>query len=137
MNWSNFESAKRQSSLISAYEHVRRKKIIAHVISVDSSKLNKMIRLNRGKNHGVNLQSAVVTSQGVVGFVYRISDNFSDVLTILDSKSKVDGYIARTGSHGIVEGNLQGRANMKYVKRRDPVVLDDVIITSGLGNILS
>ncbi len=129
------ETARSQSALINIHDGIKRPKIVAQVISVDSSKLNKMIRLNKGKNHGVALQSAVVTSRGVVGFVYRLSDNFSDVLTILDSKSKVDGFIARTGSHGIIEGNLQGQAKMKYVKRRDPVVLDDMIITSGLGNI--
>jgi len=129
------ESAKKQNKLIQVHDSINRDKIVAQVISIDSSKLNKMIRVNRGKNQGVKLQSAVVTSLGVVGFVYRLSDNFSDILTILDSKSKVDGYIARTGSHGIIEGNLKGQAKMKYVKRRDPVVLDDVIITSGLGNI--
>ena len=129
------ENAKNQHSLIQIYEPVQRNKVVAEVISIDSSKANKMIRLNKGKNHGVELQSAVVTHQGVIGFVYRISDNFADVLTILDSKSKIDGLIARTGSHGIIEGNLQGQATMKYVKRRDPVVLDDIIVTSGLGNI--
>lgn len=129
------ENAKKQNKLIQIHDNIDRGKIVAQVISIDTSKLNNIIRVNRGKNQGVELQSAVVTSRGVVGFVYRISENFSDILTIIDSKSKVDGYIERTDSHGIIEGNLQGQANMKYVKRRDPVVLDDVIITSGLGNI--
>lgn len=129
------EDTRKQNTLIAQYESVQREKIIAEVISVDSSKLNRMIRVNRGKNHGIELQSAVVTNQGVVGFVYRLSDNFADILTIIDSKSKVDGVVSRTGSHGIIEGDLKGQAKMKYVKRRDPVVLDDVILTSGLGNI--
>ena len=129
------EDARKQNALIAQYESVQREKVIAEVISIDSSKLNRMIRVNRGKNRGVELQSAVVTNQGVVGFVYRLSDNFADILTIVDSKSKVDGVVSRTGSHGIIEGDLKGQAKMKYVKRRDPVVLDDVILTSGLGNI--
>ena len=129
------EDARRQRGLIEIYGQVNREKILAKVISINSSKLNRMIRLNKGKKHGVALQSAVVTHQGVVGFIYRLSDNFSDVVTLIDSKSKIDGMIERTGSHGIVEGDLLGQAKMKYVKRRDPVVLDDLILTSGLGNI--
>ena len=128
-------SAKSQNKLIEIYDSTDRPKVLANVISVDTSKLNKMIRVNKGKKHGVELQSAVVTHRGIVGFVYRISDNFSDVLTLLDSKSRIDGIIQRTESHGIVEGDLQGLAKMKYIKRRDPIVLDDQIVTSGLGNI--
>ena len=59
-----------------------------------------MVRVNKGLNDGVHVQSPVVTHQGLIGFVYRVSNNFSDVLTILDSKTKIDVAINRTNSSG-------------------------------------
>ena len=109
----------------------------AKVISRDSSSDYRMIRLDKGISDGVQIQSPVVTNAGLVGYVYRISDNFADVLTILDSKAKIDGMIKRTNSLGIVEGTLGDFCTMKYLLRRDPIVLDDLVVTSGLGNIFS
>lgn len=62
-------------------------------------------------------------------------DHFSDVLTILDSRNRVDAIIDRIRTHGIIEGFSQGKCLMKYVNRIDPVVLNDIVLTSGLGNI--
>lgn len=109
--------------------------ILAEVIALDSSSGQRMVRVNKGLNDGVHVQSPVVTHQGLIGFVYRVSNNFSDVLTILDSKTKIDVAINRTNSQGILEGNLKDVSIIKYVRRRDPVVLEDLVITSGVGNI--
>ena len=94
-----------------------------------------MIRLNKGLNNGVKIQAPVVTFSGLVGYIYRASDSFSDVLTILDSKARVDGQIRRTKSLGIVEGSLGDYCTMKYLKRRDPIILNDLVLTSGLGSV--
>ena len=38
-------------------------------------------------------------------------------------------------AHGIVEGYNSEKSIMKYVSRAEPIILGDVVITSGLGNI--
>lgn len=110
-------------------------KVLAQVVSWDSNHGYRVIRINRGASSGLQLQSVVVTSEGVVGYVYRLTDNFADVLTIMDSNNRVDGLIQRTRSHGIVEGYSDTRTIMKYISRTEKVVLGDVVLTSGLGNI--
>ena len=57
--------------------------VMAEVIALDSSSGQRMVRVNKGLNDGVHVQSPVVTHQGLIGFVYRVSNNFSDVLTSL------------------------------------------------------
>jgi rod shape-determining protein MreC len=126
---------KTQSKIIDKYGSTSSNPILAKVISRDASSDYRMIRLNKGINDGVQIQSPVVTLNGLVGYIYRASDNFSDVLTILDSKAKIDGQVKRTNSLGIIEGTLGDFCSMKYLLRRDPISLDDLIVTSGLGNI--
>ena len=109
--------------------------ILAQIVAWDASSDFRVIRINKGASDGVKIQSPVVTANGVVGYIYRLTDHFADVLTILDPNNRVDGIVARIRAHGIIEGYTNRRALMKYVTRTEPVILDDLILTSGLGNI--
>lgn len=125
----------RLKSLLQFGEEIPRQKILAQVVAWDAGVNYKVLRINKGSNHGIKLKSAVITADGLVGQVLRISNNFSDVLTILDHNIRVDGIVERTRTHGIIEGYSNFKCVMKYVTRTEPVVLDDLIISSGLGNI--
>jgi rod shape-determining protein MreC len=109
--------------------------VLAQVVARDANSSFKAIRINKGLAHNIKLQSTVVTAQGVVGYVYRLTDQFSDVLTILDLNNKVDGIVERIRAHGILEGHEEGKMVMKYVAKTEPIILNDLILTSGLGNI--
>lgn len=111
------------------------KKVLAQVVAWDSSSDFQTLRINKGKKDGISLQSTVVTAKGLVGYVYRITSQFSDVLTILDPNNRADALIQRTRSHGVLEGYSRGRTLMKYVTRSEPVILGDTVLTSGLGNV--
>ena len=109
--------------------------VLAQVVGWDTSSDFKSLRINRGAKDGLKLQSTVVTSEGVVGYVYRMTDHFSDVLTIMNPKNRIDGIVERIRSHGIVEGFSGQKCIMKYVNQTDPLILNDIVLTSGLGNI--
>lgn len=111
------------------------KRVLAQLVSWDASSDYQSFRIDVGTNDGLRLQDPVVTSQGLVGFIYRLTDNFADVLTILDNRNRVDSLVQRTRSFGIVEGAGGARCHMKYVSRTSPINLGDQVITSGLGNI--
>lgn len=126
---------KRLKSLLQFGEETKRSKILAQVVAWDSSSDFRVLRINKGLADGIKLQSTVVTSSGVVGYIYRLTDHFADILTILDPSNRVDVLINRTRSNGILEGFSGWKCIMKYVTRTDPVKLNDLVITSGLGNI--
>ncbi len=109
--------------------------VLAQIVAWDAASDFKVIRINKGAVDGIRIQSPVVTADGVVGYIYRLTDHFADILTILDPNNRVDGLVARIRAHGIVEGYKDRRALMKYVTRTEPVILDDSVLTSGLGNI--
>jgi len=121
--------------LVKYGEELNRKKIIARVVSWDSADDYKVVRINRGLKDGVKLQSVVMSAEGLVGYVYRLTDHYADVITILDANNRVDGVVERLRSHGIVEGYSRGRCIMKYVNRTEPIILNDIVLTAGLGNV--
>ena len=111
------------------------KRILAQIVSYDANSDFRVLRINKGSGDGIKLQSTVVTSDGVVGYIYRLTDHFADILTIIDTNNRVDVLVQRTRSHGIVEGYRASKCLMKYVSQTDPVILGDEVITSGLGNV--
>jgi rod shape-determining protein MreC len=110
-------------------------KVMAQVVGWDSANEFKVIRLNKGTKHGIKTMAPVVTDHGLVGYVYRATENYSDVLTILDQNNRVDVVVERTRTHGIVEGVFNFKCALKYITRNEPVEVGDKLITAGVGGI--
>ncbi len=110
-------------------------KIISKVVSWNSSSEFRVLRINKGAKDGVLLQSPVITPLGLVGYVHRLTDNFSDILTIEDSNNHVDVLLERTRGQGILEGSADGIISLKYIPKSETVIIHDMVITSGQGNI--
>lgn len=110
-------------------------KIMAQVVGWDSANEFKVIRLNKGSSSGIKPMSPVITDHGLVGYVYRVTENYADVLTILDQNNRVDVVVERTRTHGIVEGVFNFKCALKYVMRNEPVEVGDKLITAGVGGI--
>lgn len=125
----------RLKQLLDFGKDIQRKKVLAQVVSWDSSNEFKVLRINKGENQGLSLLSPVITMTGLVGYVYRLSPNYADILTILDQNNRVDAIVARNRTHGIVEGHLGFKCRFKYVSRTEQLNKDDIIITAGLGEI--
>ncbi len=125
----------RLKKLLGFGEQKQFKKIVTQVVSWDPSIDHRVLRVNKGLKDGIELQSTAVTSKGLVGYVYRLTDHYADILTIEDSNNKIDAIIERTRSYGVIEGLNQKYCFMKYVTRTDPIILNDLVITSGQGNL--
>lgn len=125
----------RLKQLLEFGREIPRKKVLAQVVSWDSSNGFKVLRINKGKNSGLKEMSPVITMTGLVGYVYRLSANYADILTILDQNNRVDSIVAETRTHGIVEGESGFKCHLKYVNRTEKLELGYEIITAGLGEI--
>lgn len=125
----------RLKRLLNFSDEVSHQRIMAQVVGWDSANEFKVIRLNKGTNHGIQTMAPVITDHGLVGYVYRATENYSDVLTILDQNNRVDVVVERTRTHGIVEGVFNFKCTLKYVMRNEPVEVGDKLITAGVGGI--
>lgn len=125
----------RLKQLLQFGKEIPRKKVLAQIVSWDASNEFKVLRINKGSADGLKKMSPVITMNGLVGYVYRLTPNYSDILTILDQNNRVDSIVARTRSHGVVEGVSEFKCRLKYLNRTEKVDVGDEVITAGLGNI--
>ncbi len=125
----------RLKRLLSYSDEMSHQRVMAQVVGWDSANEFKVIRLNKGRNHGIKTMAPVITDHGLVGYVYRVTDNYADVLTILDQNNRVDVMVERTRTHGIVEGVFNFKCALKYIMRNEPVEVGDKLITAGVGGI--
>lgn len=125
----------RLKQLLKYSEGVSPERVLAQVVGWDSANEFKVIRINKGTNSGIKVMAPVITDQGLVGYVYRATPNYADVLTILDQNNRVDVVIERTRTHGIVEGVFNFKCALKYIMRNEPVEVGDKLITAGVGGI--
>ncbi len=72
----------------------------AEVINNNFSRTNNYLTLKSGSKNGIKTEMGVVTSLGIVGIVDQVSENFSTVLSILNSKSSISVKLKNSGHFG-------------------------------------
>jgi len=95
-----------------------------------------IITIDKGKNSGVRENCAVIDSKGVVGRVWKVFPNQSQVQLISDKSSGVGVIIEERGVGGILigTGDLY-YGELDYVPRGVMVKEGDSIVTSGTDGI--
>ncbi|MCD4737254.1 MAG: rod shape-determining protein MreC [Bacteroidales bacterium] len=69
--------------------------IPAKVISNSISKRKNYILLNRGKKHGIEPDMGVVASDGIVGIVVKVSENYCNVMSLLHIDNMINARIRK------------------------------------------
>lgn len=103
-------------------------KVIAHDLSPD----HYSIRINRGLKHGLKKFQAVITVEGVVGYIYRPDFDSAHVLVLTDRSASIDALVQRTRARGVISGKNLNATRMRYLKRPDDAAVGDLVVTSGL-----
>jgi rod shape-determining protein MreC len=107
--------------------------VLARIIAKDVSTEFRTLRINRGRQSGIEPNMAVINAEGVVGRILRVSEDTSDVVSILDPLSAIDSYILRSRVRGIVEGLTDTLCQLKFALRVDDIQPGDILLSSGLG----
>ncbi|WP_413557590.1 rod shape-determining protein MreC [Bdellovibrio sp. HCB209] len=107
----------------------------AQVIGRDLVIDHNTITINKGTQDGLKGGMAVITTKGVLGYIFKPEPFTAHVMLITDRYAVVDGIVQRTRAHGIVEGKSQTSCSLKYVERTEDVKEGDLVVTGGLDNI--
>ena len=107
----------------------------AQVIGRDLVIDHNTITINKGTTEGLKSGQAVITTEGVLGYIFKADALTSHVMLITDRYAVVDGIVQRTRAHGIVEGKSQNGCSLKYVEKTEDVKEGDLVVTGGLDNI--
>lgn len=113
--------------------------VAAKVISHSQTEWYREIEIDKGTISGIEKGDVLITPEGVVGRVVSVGPNFATARTILDKSSVMGVKVSRTQGTGLVEGDEEYAKNMQcklsFVDRNTPVIVGDVIETSGSGGI--
>lgn len=109
--------------------------VAAEIIGRDLVIDHNTITINKGTNDGLKAGQAVITTGGVLGYIFKPEPFTSHVMLITDRYAVVDGIVQRTRAHGIVEGKSQSSCALKYVEKTEDVKEGDLVVTGGLDNV--
>jgi rod shape-determining protein MreC len=106
--------------------------VAAEVISQPSRAFDQTIVVSAGSNDGVVVDAPVVTGDGLVGTVTRVTANAARVRLLTDESSAVSARDLTTGATGIVEHGQSGDSLvLSRVSKKEVVNEGDVIMTAG------
>ncbi|MFC2087325.1 rod shape-determining protein MreC [Bacteroidota bacterium] len=107
--------------------------ISAKAINVSTNKQFNYITIDKGKTDGIDKEMGVISAQGVIGVVNRVSNNFATVISILNPSWKVSAKIKKNNYFGSLQwdGNEISTVTLNEIPYHVDVAKGDTIVTSG------
>ena len=125
------QGSRRLQALLNLKEAVPWATVAGEVIGSSPSEAFKSIIVNKGANAGLSNNLPVITPEGVVGRVVRVSGRSSWIQLITDSESGVGVVFEKSRVHGVAKGSGGTLLDVEYVVNEEKISVGDVIRTSG------
>jgi len=105
----------------------------ARVINNSVNQQHNFITLNKGWREGIKADMGVIANGQVVGLVTNVSENFSTVISLLNSKWKISAKIKRNDYFGSLswDGKDYRRVQLNEMPYHVPVQNGDTVVTTG------
>ena len=127
---------KRLRGLLGYSEEFAMPTTMAQTVMLDISGRFKSVILDRGSSSGLDVDDAVVNSNGLIGRVVLTTKDLSKVQLVTDSNSSVGVLIERTRRQGVLRGDGLGGAQLYDIPATGADVRPgDIILTAGIDGI--
>lgn len=109
----------------------------AKAINNTVNRRNNYLTLNIGSDQGVEHDMAVINSNGIVGIVKDVSENFSSVMSILHKDVRVNCQLKKDGINGSLlwDGTDYNFCNLINIPTHARLKKGDTVLTSNLSGI--
>lgn len=109
----------------------------AKVINNNFTRRNNVLTINAGENLGIGQDMGVINSKGIIGVTQRTSANFTTVLSILNSNSKINVRLKNSDTQGTLtwNGKDYNVCQIEDIPRQAQLKVGDTIITGGKSSI--
>ena len=101
------------------------------VISSSLSPFAHQLEIGAGSSSGVQVNSPVMSGEGLVGHVVNVFPDTAIVMLLSDASSSVTARDLHTGVRGIVKRGPGGTLILDEVRKQEQVVSGDQIVTAG------
>lgn len=133
----NYNAIKESKPVLDSSFHINFEFITANVIKNSYSNTKNYLTLDKGKKSGIMLDLGVITSKGIVGIIDNTSNNYSRVISILNTKSRINAQLKNSNHIGSLIWNTKSPEFVQLIdiSKFAPVKVDDTIITGGQSSI--
>ncbi len=109
-------------------------RLTASVIGRDTNQAVRSIIIDKGSDDGIRVGMPVESARGLVGQVYRTTQNSAQIVLLIDSSSAVPVRLGTSRATGILRGSgIGGSADIDWIDLRYQIAVGEVVMTSGLG----
>jgi rod shape-determining protein MreC len=111
--------------------HAEVQMLAARVIGATPDPSSHMVLIDRGSRDNVRRDMGVITPEGVVGKVFAVYPDTSQVLLLTDKESGVGALLGESRAQGPVRGTGEPLLGLEYVSNEIKVEPGERILTSG------
>lgn len=107
------------------------------IINNNYTSSKNYLTINKGEKHGIREDLAVITSKGIVGIIDNTSNGYARILSILNTKSKINAQLKSSNHIGSLEWDAKSssRIQLTDISKFAPVKSGDTIVTGGQSSI--
>jgi rod shape-determining protein MreC len=106
----------------------------ANVIGYDTSPAVRSILIDKGSDDGLRVGMPVESSRGLIGRIFRTTQNSAQVVLITDNASAIPVRLGTSRATGSLKGRgATGDLIVDWIDLKFQVELGEVVLTSGLG----
>lgn len=111
--------------------------ISAKIVNSSVNKRRNFLTLNVGKNEGISRDMAVMSSNGIVGIITDVSNNFASAMSVLHKDFGINCQLKKDGSYGplIWDGKSYEYCSMIDIPTHAKLKKGDTVVTSELSGI--
>ncbi len=105
--------------------------IPARLIQQSYHKKENILLINRGAKHGVEPDMGVITTNGIVGVVASVGEEYATVLSVLHTASNINAQLKKTNHIGALtwNGDSPFQVQLEDFTKVTPVIKNDTIVT--------
>ena len=110
--------------------------IQAKIVKNTWQKKNNFIVISGGSKNNITSNLGVVNNNNLIGMTYTISENFSTIISLLNTDFMVSAKIKNSGYYGSLNWNGDNfqLIELKDIPKHAKINIGDTIITSGYSN---
>lgn len=128
-------SLKQMLEIKKSYQHFNL--VTGKIIYREHDNWSQTFKIDIGQNDGIKLNQAVIATEGLVGYISDVKENYSTVTTILDPSTSVSVTTSTLNEPAVLKGDLELKSENKlkldFIQLNASVSISDIIYTSGLG----
>jgi rod shape-determining protein MreC len=109
--------------------------VAAEVIAAGIAPEFRTVTIDKGRQHGLRRDMAVMAPDGVVGRVVVAGGRAARVQLLIDRNAAAGALVERSRTQGLIVGLGDGRLRLDYTSELSDVAVGDTIVTSGIDGI--